>query len=167
MEPLYALLAPWQSLYADSVVVSTAVTTAHVLSLVVGGGLAIAADRSTLRIARRPAADRLAHLEELRATHRPVLIALVALFASGVLIATADLETFVGSWVFWLKLGLVALLLANGVVLARAENALRRAGEQRLGATDLLWSRLRAASIASLTLWLVTAVVGEVLASAA
>src|SRR5689334_18722953 len=49
IQEIAQLLRPWKDLYDDSVVLSTSVTTAHVLSLVVGGGFAIAADRTTLR----------------------------------------------------------------------------------------------------------------------
>src|SRR5215218_8388271 len=111
MDSLVRLAAPWESLFGDSVFVATAVTAMHVLALLIGGGLAIAADRTTLRVLRHPVEDRAAQLAELHATHRPVLIALVLLFVSGVLLAAADLQTFLGSPVFWVKLGLVALLL--------------------------------------------------------
>ena len=41
------------------------------------------------------------------------------------LLTAADLETFATSPVFWVKLGLVTLLLANGLVLERTESRLR------------------------------------------
>lgn len=50
---LAELLAPWQDLYNDSVPLATAVTTVHLVALVVGGGLAIAADRASLRLSGR------------------------------------------------------------------------------------------------------------------
>lgn len=89
------------------------------VALLFGGGLAVAADRSTVRVGRRGTADQATPLAELRAVHKPVLLALVALFASGVLLTAADLETFVSSPAFWVKLGLVTLLLLNGMVLKR------------------------------------------------
>jgi hypothetical protein len=162
-------LAPWQSAYSDSKLISSSITTTHLAALFFGGGLAIAADRSTLRIDATHSGERAHQLRELRAVHRPVLIALAVLFASGVLIATADLETYVNSPVFWVKLGLVALLLVNGAILARTESRLRAfaarpdAEPSRL---DVLWRRLRVSAIASLALWTATLVAGALLVNA-
>ena len=52
----------------------------------------------------------------------------------------ADLETFLYSRVFWIKMGLIALLLVNGAVLTSAE---RRASR---GDADA-WGRLRITAI--------------------
>ena len=159
----------WKALYSDSKIVSTSVTTVHILALLFGGGLAIGADRATLRILRHSPEYRSRHLMELRATHRPVLIALTALVASGIALATADLETFLPSPVFWVKIGLVGLLLANGVLLERTETALRR--EDRVTPATSperhtrLWSRMKVSAILSLALWSATAIVGTVLTS--
>ena len=161
---LAGALAPWQSLYADSRVVSTLVTATHVITLLVGGGLAIAADRMTLRALKRPASERVFHMQELGAVHRPILWALVLLFVSGVALAAADVQTFAGSWVFWVKLGLVALLLVNGAVLYWTETRIARAdGAQQ----PALWRRLGLTARLSLGLWLLTAVAGTLLTSAA
>jgi hypothetical protein len=161
---LAGALAPWQSLYADSRVVSTLVTATHVITLLVGGGLAIAADRMTLRALKRPASERAFHMQELGAVHRPILGALVLLFVSGVALAAADVETFAASWVFWVKLGLVALLLVNGAVLYWTEMRIAKAaGADHSG----LWRRLGLTARLSLSLWLLTAVAGTVLTSAA
>jgi len=105
-------------------------------------------------------------LHELDAIHRPVLIALGALFASGVALAAADVETFAKSPVFILKLTIVALLLGNGAVLQRTERTLRvetgpPARESRL------WRRLRTTAYLSLVLWTSAVVVGTVLVNAA
>jgi uncharacterized membrane protein len=167
--PIVATLAhtlePWKSLFSDSKAVASVVTGVHLLGLLFGGGLAVAADRSTLRALKRAPADRAAALAELHAVHRPVLIALVLLFASGVAFATADIETFVSSPYFYLKLALVTLLLANGAVLERTERALRRAGATT-GAETRLWRRLGTTSRLSLFLWTCTVVAGTVLANA-
>lgn len=101
----------------------------------------------------------------MRSIHRPVLISLVLLFLSGVLLFAADVETFATSWIFWTKMGLIALLLANGAVLERTESRLRTRSED--GAQARRWRRLRWASVLSITLWLLTAVAGEVLVNAA
>jgi len=162
--------APWKSMYSNSTALSTTVTAAHLLALMFGGGLAVAADRATLRVGRT-AYDQQAHqLGELKAVHPPVLAALTVLFVSGVLLAAADFETFVTSPLFWVKLGLVALLVANGVVLTRTESALRReyaSGTRALARTPRLWRRLRVNARLSLALWTATLVAGAVLTSAA
>lgn len=170
VDALVRAVAPWQSAYSDSKVIATAVVTIHLVALLFGGGLAVAADRATLRALRvrgrvpdAPVEARL--LAELGAVHRPVLVAMALLFGSGVLLTAADLKTYWGSWVFWLKLALVALLLVNGAVLERAEAGLRRgrAGDDLAAAR---WGRLRAATWASLALWTATTVVGVALTNA-
>ncbi len=95
--------------------------------------------------------------------HRPVLVALALLVASGVLLAAADVKTYALSWVFWLKLALFVLLLVNGAVLERAAPG-GAAGDA--GAASR-WRRLRAATWASLALWTATTVVGVALTSVA
>jgi hypothetical protein len=164
VQELARAMGRWQSLYSDSTLVSATVTTAHIVTLLVAGGLAISADRAALRALRQPAAERWFHLRELGAVHRPVLVALTLLFVSGILLAAADVETFAGSVLFWLKMGLVALLLANGVLLQRAESKLVAASTADVEPTDeRLWRRLASHARASMTLWLLIAVAGTVL----
>lgn len=153
--------APWQAFYADSRLTEIAVTSVHVVAMLLGGGFAVAADRLTLRTTRRETADRMAMLEELQSVHRPVKIGLAALFASGVALAASDVETFSASPAFLVKLTLVALLSVNGLVMLRAERLLRR------DPTDARWGTLRRVSWFSLMLWISTAVVGVVLVNAA
>ena len=165
IETRAAVFAPWQSLYADSRVVSTLVTATHIVTLLIGGGLAIAADRMTLRALRRPAAERVFHMQELGAVHRPILGALALLFISGMALAAADVEVFAASPAFWVKLGLVALLLVNGAVLYRTE---ARIGKEPAAAQDqALWRRLGLTARLSVALWLLTALAGTVLTAAA
>jgi hypothetical protein len=168
MSPVTTLvqaLEPWKSLYGDSKTVASAVTGIHLVGLLFGGGLAVAADRSTLRALRRRPAERAESLRELHAVHRPVLIALAVLFLSGVALAAADLDTFLGSPVFWAKLGVVALLLANGAVLERTERALRR--DRVEDRPRRLWRRLGISTRLSLALWTATVLLGTVLVNAA
>ena len=105
--------------------------------------------------------ERERHLGELNAIHRPVLLALSLLFLTGVLMIASDVTTFLASPILWLKLGLVALLVINGVVLERTETSLRRADSP-----NDLWGRLRLAAICSIALWIATLVVGTTLVSA-
>jgi hypothetical protein len=166
IETLAQLAAPWQSLYGDSPLIATTVAGAHLGALVVGGGLALAADRGTLRALRAGLEGRRRHLEELRDVHRPVLIALAVVWASGVLLFAADVESLAASPAFWVKLGLVALLLANGAVLARTERALRRAPDGEAPDAAPLWRRLRRASVASAALWLAVVLAGVAVVNA-
>ncbi|HUP89733.1 MAG TPA: hypothetical protein VM100_10290 [Longimicrobiales bacterium] len=160
VETLTSAFAPWQKAYSDSSVISTAVTATHIVSLLVGGGLAIGADRTTLRALKREAPDWQNHLAELHAVHRPVVWMLVVLFISGLAMATADIETFATSPLFWLKLALVTLLLVNGYVLYRTEGRLLRT----LSAP--LLDRLKLTTYLSLLLWVLTTVAGVVLTNA-
>lgn len=162
-EALAGALAPWQSLYAESTFVSVSVTTAHIVALLLAGGLAIAADRASLRALRQPAAERAFLLKELGAVHRPVLIALSVLFVSGLLLAAADVEIFAGSTLFWIKMGLVALLLANGALLRRTEARLTAPESPDEESEERLWTRLARRARTSAVLWVLIAVAGTVL----
>jgi hypothetical protein len=166
VQTLAHTLAPWQSLYSDSKAVAATVNAVHLTGLLFGGGLAVAADRSTLRAMRGERSDRTRALKELGAVHRPVLMALAVLFVSGIALAGADVETFAGSPIFWIKLGVVALLLVNGAVLAGTERTLRLTppGEPR---RPRLWRRLRISTYLSVALWTSTVVIGTVLVNAA
>jgi hypothetical protein len=162
-----ALLEPWKHLYSDSTVVATAVTSAHILSLVVGGGLAIAADRTTLRTLSCPGPARPWLLEELRDVHRPVLIGLVALTLTGLLLVAADFETFMKSVVFWVKMGFLLVLLINGALIYRAESSLANAAARNEEPPEKFCSRLRLSARLSIALWLIITVGGSVLVAAA
>ena len=124
-----------------------------------GGGFAIAADRTTLRVDRADSEARDEQIREIRAVHAPVLASLVVLLVSGVLLGASDVETFLPSIWFWIKIALVALLMINGSVLTLTERRLGR------GLTDADWTRLRTCARASIALWTATAVVGIVLSN--
>jgi len=167
---LLTLVAPWQRLYSDSPLVETAVTFLHLAALLLGGGLAIAADRRTLRL--NPDRGPLAPLlEEIGGIHRPVVIALGVLFLSGLAMAAADLETFLASPVFAVKLLLVGLLVANGGVLLRTERALTAAvgpdGGPLAPPVRRLWRRLRLTARLSQALWVTSLLAGTLLVNAA
>ena len=170
VQEIAGAFSPWNTLYSGSKAIATGVTSLHILALLFGGGLALAADRTTLRALKRPEAERLTQLRELRAVHRPVVFALTLLFVSGLAMAAADVETFATSWYFWVKMGLVTLLMANGYYLLTVERRLDAvAGTDTAPGTVApgLWRHLRRASLASLTLWTLTALAGAVLTGAA
>lgn len=169
VQQIAQFVAPWHDLYADSKAVSTATESAHLVALLLGGGFAVAADRTTLRVTRSAAAARASHLGELGAVHRPVLIALSVMFVSGVGMALADIESFVAAPAFWVKLGMVTLLLANGAVLTRTERRLGRATRDGAAERDVnaLWARLRFNAQCSLALWALTVVAGSTLMNTA
>ena len=146
----------WASFYGNHAALRIGVVFCHFAGLMAGGGLAVAADRGTLRLARGSAAARAAHLDELHAIHRVVIAGLALTFCSGILMVGADLETMIGSPVFWTKMALVALLVANGATMQRAERAARLTPVQG-------WPRLHRAAVLSLLLWFLIVFVGTVL----
>lgn len=155
-----SLTAPWTSVYDDSPWLQTLVTFAHLAGVLVGGGFALAADQATIRAARAISwTRRKRQLAQLRRTHAPVLFGLGIAFASGVLLLAADVERYGASPAFWVKMALVALLLANGAVLGRCERRLRALGDDAARG----WSALRAASIRSMSLWLAVLLAGTYL----
>jgi hypothetical protein len=130
VEAAVQLAAPWQSLCDDSAVLSTSILAVHLTALLIGGGLAVAADRATLRATGRTMGHREHQLAELSAVHHPVLIALAVLFASGVVLISADLGTFLVSPIYWIKSAFVALLLAYGAYMRITEQGLRRSAAE-------------------------------------
>ena len=167
-DKIVAWCAPWNHLFGHSKLISGGVLGVHIMMLFLGGGLATAADRMTLRIASGDAAMRGVQLREVDAVHPLVLVAIVMLFISGVLLAAADVETFLPSPIFWIKLVLVALLLVNGALLTGVERRLRSHAEDGASSVgDREWGRVRLFSIFSVVLWTATAVVGIVLSNVA
>jgi hypothetical protein len=155
---LARLAEPWNNLFSDSKVVSATVVFLHLVPLLLAGGAALTADRATLRASRGSAEDRTRQLGELARVHTVVLAGLALSFASGVLLFLTDVDEFLGSPLFWLKLGLVGLLLLNGFIMNRTERALAGGGNE-----TSLWARLRTISILSLILWTATTLAGVVL----
>jgi uncharacterized membrane protein len=149
---------PWAKIFSHSKAVSAGTLFFHLAPLIVGGGVAFAADIGTLRAFRRGTAERTRQVAELAGTHRLVVFGLTLSFISGILLFLSDVETFLGSIFFWIKLGCVALLLINGIVLTRVEAALTLTPHD-----DRQWTRLRTVAILSATMWIVTTLVGVVL----
>ena len=158
LDGLTTMVAPWASFYSDHATVRTGVTFVHVGGLLVSGGLALASDRTILRTGRASEGERHLRLRDLATTHRPVVAGLGMVMLSGVLLFLADLETYLTSWVFWTKMGLVALLLGNGLLLLRSEQALERNPDLEGG-----WGHLRRRAAASVSLWLLISLIGTAL----
>src|SRR5436305_2025049 len=157
------LFEPWAHAYADSKLIATVVTFGHVASLLMAGGLAVATDRATLRALRLAAAERGRHLEDLLGVHRLVVGGLALSVMSGLLLFASDVETFIGSWIFWLKMGLICVLLVNGYLMTRAEQALRADGAEGVPA----WSSLRRSALVSMALWYAITLAGVALVNVA
>jgi hypothetical protein len=156
LESLAKVLEPWKDLYSGSTALSVTLTFAHLGSMMVGGGLAIAADRTVLKAGKLtdPKAI-LAMADAVGDVHRPVVIALVVSAISGSLQLAADLETFAVSKVMWVKLGLLLLLAVNGFLMLRNEEAVRRdkGSAKSFGA-------LRMRAVTSVVLWLAITLAG-------
>jgi uncharacterized membrane protein len=155
---LAKLAEPWAKVYGDYKAVSAGVLFLHLVPLIIAAGAAFAADRATLRVVRAVPEQRARQLLDLASIHRIVMIGLVLSFVSGVAMFLSDVEAFVASVFLWIKLGLVALLLVNGVMMLRAEKALA----SRLD-DEVLWGRMRTIAWMSAVLWLATTLAGVVL----
>ena len=147
----------WAAWYSASAVLRTIVGFVHVGGLLVAGGHAVVADRVTLSVRHADPAARKAQLGALAKTHRVVVGGLALIVLSGLLLLTANLDTYWHSKVFWIKTGVVVLLLANGAFIVGAEH---RAAASNDAAT---WSRLSSGAVASLLLWLLTTLLGAAL----
>lgn len=151
-----SLTAAWAQVYSNHAALRIGVTFCHFAGLMAGGGLAVAADRATLRLVAASEIARVTHLQELHAIHRVVIGGLVLMVTSGVLMAAADLDAVTVSVVFWTKMALVALLIANGIAMQRAEHA-------ATSSPDVAWPRLHRAAIVSLVLWFLIVLAGTIL----
>ena len=163
-EALVQLVEPWSALYSDSTIIPTLVVFGHIAALVFAGGMAITLDRATLRASRGPAEFRWRQLEALAAAHRLVITGIALSLVTGVLLFAADIETYFVSWIYWLKMGLIVLLLTNGFMMTRAES---RISSSPNAEDDIGWKRLRMTAMASLVLWFAIALAGVALVKAA
>jgi uncharacterized membrane protein len=156
MQLLTNALDTWASIYANSAAIRTTIGFMHVGGLVAGGGCAIAADRTTLMSVKREISIRTMQLENVRNVHRIVIAGLFLVTVSGLLLFAADSENFIHSKLFWLKMGLFAMLLTNGGFFALSARQAEQGNEQA-------WKRLVLASIISIGLWFLTTLAGTAL----
>lgn len=160
-DALIQFVQPWSEFYADSRLVPVLVIYGHIAALVLSGGLAITMDRATLRTAGRANAEaRTRHLDELARAHRVVVSGLGVSLFTGILLFAADLEVYFGSWIYWTKMALIALLLVNGYRMTRIERRLRS------DTSADAWPALRTTAVLSLILWFLIPFVGVALAMA-
>lgn len=152
------LIQHWADWYADSAVLATAITSLHLGGMLLGGGLAIASDRATLRALKR--SEPLGHhLGELDAVHGWVAIGLVVTSLSGIMMLLADLDHLLRSPLFWVKMAALLVLVGNGWRVRQTARCLET------GPTDpARWrGRLRSAVATSLVLWFLALGLGAAL----
>lgn len=147
----------WARTYGGSHVVSNGVAFVHFAGLLLAGGSAVAADRATLVAARQDANARAAYLRQLASVHGVVIAGLGMMFISGALMFFADVETFWGLAVFWRKMVLIALLLANGFLM-------KQAGDLARTLPARAWTQLKVTSVVSLVLWFAVVLASTILA---
>jgi hypothetical protein len=116
----------------------------------------VAADLWTLKASQRGTASVRVELERLHGVHRIVVANLVIVVVSGLLLMGADFDAYLASAAFWIKMALVVGLAVNGAVLVRTSVRIAAGDTQAVG-------HVRAVSMASLTLWFVTTLMGAVL----
>jgi hypothetical protein len=151
-----SFLENWTSFYSNHAVIRTAIGFFHIGGLLLGGGCAIAADRSILLARKLSTEEKSTQVEALRGTHYIVLISLGLVTASGLLLFATDTDNFLHSILFWVKMGLIFALMVNGFLLVRAE---RRAASDIVGA----WRTLTVTSTISVALWMLTTLAGAAL----
>ncbi|MFI5310447.1 MAG: hypothetical protein ACHQQ3_04400 [Gemmatimonadales bacterium] len=154
---------PWAKLYKDSKPVQIGVMFTHLTALLAGGGLAVTKDREVIRAVRAGTVGLAQVTEERASVHRTVVGALAVLALSGLALLLADVETYLVSPVYWSKMTLVALLLANGVWMLRIESRVK-ADPRADGAA---WRMLGNSSKASAVLWFSIVLLGVWLENAA
>ena len=156
-DALAGAIQSWADFKADHRVVTRGLGALHLSGILLGGGTAIVIDRLVRRAAGATETARAFILDEMARAHRVVVPALVLVFATGALWTLSELEEFLSSPAYWLKMGLIVLLLVNGMVMMRAER------EARAGNTPTAWARLQTTGTLSLVLWFAILVAGKFL----
>lgn len=159
---LATLADRWADYYKDHTAAQVTIQFFHIGGLLAAGGLALATDRETLLVPRHNITLRGAAALAHRSIHAWVLAALTAVVMSGAAFFLADRDTYLASLPFWLKMGSVATLLANGTWMLRLERTCIM-----YPMDDRAWRRLRFSAGASVVLWFLTTLLGTVLNNAA
>ena len=149
-------VATWASWFANSAALRTGIAFAHVGGLVASAGPALVTDYAVLRASRRDAQARTSALRDLVARHRWVISGLTVVIVSGVMLLFADLDSYLPSTAFWIKMAGVVLLAANGSMMWHATRA---ASAGRAAA----WRTLRVAAVISIVLWMAITLLGTAL----
>jgi hypothetical protein len=151
----------WSSFYGNHQLVSVFIRFLHLGSLVLGAGTGLFSDRQVLGAVRSGGQEREAALTILDRAHAHVVRCLIVVIATGILMMAADTHTYLASIVYWTKMAMVGILLANGVALQKAERRARQVG------VSAGWPRLAVFSTISGLLWLITLFLGTLLTVAA
>jgi hypothetical protein len=157
-QTLIDLTAPWADFMKHSKLAKTIVLFLHIAPIVVGGGIAIGLDRLSLRLSVAGAPDRGRHLAELARTHNIVIYSLAVSILSGLALVAAEIDNFPTSWIFWVKMGFIVILLINGLRMKKVESSMALQGP-----SEADWRRLHSIAIASITLWLTITFLGVAL----
>jgi len=148
------LATTWGSFYANHATMRTVIAFGHIGGLVAAGGASMVGDREILSATRRRTHD--AVLTTIRKTHRLVLAGLAVVIVSGVLLFAADVDAYLVSRLFWIKMALVVALMINGAILTRV-------GRRVSSDPGRSWRILQWTAIASLSLWFLTTLIGAAL----
>ncbi len=158
---LIGLISWWNGYYGNHQLVSVSIRFLHLAGLLLGGGTGLFADRRVLRAARTGSDTPEAVLEFLAQTHVQVIAGIMVVGLTGTLMFAADTATFLVSRVFWVKMGVVALLVANGSGILLLERKAARRG------AAAVWPQLIVVSSVSAILWLTALFMGTLLTVAA
>ncbi|MBM3906558.1 MAG: hypothetical protein FJ363_00625 [Gemmatimonadetes bacterium] len=162
LETLVELVRPWAKFYSRSDGAQTLLMFAHLGGMLWAGGLAVSADRAVWKLRTAAGEGRARLLAEISELHAPVLTGLTVAALSGVLLFTADLETYATSPRYWFKMGAFALLLVNGRWLQLQERRLQAAP----ATIPAGWRLLTVASSLSALLWFAVVLGGVLLMNA-
>lgn len=157
-QTLIDLTAPWGEFMKHSKITKVIVLFFHIAPIVVGGGIAISLDRLSLRLAKGDAADRGRHLAELAGTHNVVIYSIAVSIISGLALVAGEIDNFPTSWIFWVKMGFIVILLLNGLRMKGIETSMARNGP-----SEADWARLHTVAISSIALWLTITFLGVAL----
>jgi hypothetical protein len=165
MEMLLAVLVGitewWSSYYGNHQLASVSIRFLHLAGIVMGAGTGLFADRQILGAVRAKMQEREAVLAAVNREHAHVVSWIIVIGTTGVLMTAADTSTFMVSKLYWIKMAMVGLLIANGIALLLAEQRARKIG------VDAGWPRLIAVSTISAILWLTILFLGTLLTVAA